>query len=170
MIPARPSAPVARVSRPVILFTTLFFAPVAVTAAPQPIDLATTLRLAGADNLSVKIAREKLAEARADADVARERMFPWVTAGMSFRQHENNSQTVEGRIIDADKRSFSTGIDSPVTSDSSSEERPSTTVPSTGTFSPGRTRSRSPMCTLDRGTSSSEPSALIRRAVFGARP
>ena len=39
-----------------------------------------------------------------------------------------------------------TGIDSPVTSDSSSEERPSSTVPSTGTFSPGRTRSRSPTC------------------------
>jgi outer membrane protein TolC len=79
-------------------------------AAPQPIDLATTLRLAGADNLSVKIAKEKLAEARADADVARERMFPWVTAGLGFRQHENNIQTVEGRIIDADKRSFSAGV------------------------------------------------------------
>lgn len=110
MIPARPSAAVARVSRPVILFTALLLAPVALTAAPQPIDLATTLRLAGADNLSVKIAREKLAEARADADVARERMFPWVTAGLGFRQHENNLQTVEGRIIDADKRSFSAGV------------------------------------------------------------
>ncbi len=80
------------------------------SAAPQPIDLATTLRLAGADNLSVKIAQEKLAEARADADIAREKLFPWVTAGLGFRQHDNNSQTVEGRIIDADKRSFSTGI------------------------------------------------------------
>jgi outer membrane protein TolC len=88
----------------------LFFATVAVFAGPQPIDLATTLRLAGADNLSVKIAQEKLAEARADADVARERMFPWVSAGLGFRQHDGNSQTVEGRIIDADKRSFSTGI------------------------------------------------------------
>ena len=80
------------------------------SAAPQPIDLATTLRLAGADNLSVKIAQEKLAEARAEADVARERLFPWVSIGTTFRQHENNLQTVEGRIIDADKRSFSAGI------------------------------------------------------------
>ncbi len=79
-------------------------------AAPQPIDLATTLRLAGADNLSVKIAQEKLAEARADAEVARSRLFPWVTVGTAFRQHDNNSQTVEGRIIDADKRSFSAGL------------------------------------------------------------
>lgn len=110
MIPARPSAPVARVSRPVFFFTALLLSPAALFAASQPIDLATTLRLAGADNLSVKIAREKLAEARADADVARERLFPWVTAGLGFRQHENNLQTVEGRIIDADKRSFSAGV------------------------------------------------------------
>jgi len=101
MFPFRPLAAV-------LLSTAPFFS--VASAAPQPIDLATTLRLAGADNLSVKIAQEKLAEARADADVARERMYPWVTAGLGFRQHDNNSQTVEGRIIDADKRSFSTGI------------------------------------------------------------
>ena len=40
--------------------------------------------------------------------------------------------------------SLVTGIDSPVTIDSSSDERPSRMTPSTGTFSPGRTRSRSP--------------------------
>ena len=98
-------------SRPFALATVAFVAaPFLAFAAPQPIDLVTTLRLAGADNLSVRIAREKLAEARADADVARERLFPWVTAGLSLRQHENNLQTVEGRIIDADKRSFSAGV------------------------------------------------------------
>ncbi|MCX6951608.1 MAG: TolC family protein [Verrucomicrobia bacterium] len=98
--------------RPALLaaLAALLLAPAALRAAPQPIDLATTLRLAGADNLSVRIAREKLAEARAEADVARERMFPWVTAGMALRQHENNLQTVEGRIIDADKRSFAAGV------------------------------------------------------------
>ena len=37
-----------------------------------------------------------------------------------------------------------TGINSPVTIDSSSAERPSATLPSTGTFSPGRMRRRSP--------------------------
>ena len=39
---------------------------------------------------------------------------------------------------------FSTGIGSPVTIDSSTALVPSSTTPSTGTFSPGRTRSRSP--------------------------
>ena len=42
---------------------------------------------------------------------------------------------------------FSTGIDSPVTIDSSTELVPSVTDPSTGTASPGRTRSRSPTWT-----------------------
>ena len=65
--------------------------------------------------------------------------------------------------------SFVKGIDSPVTIDSSMADRPSMTEPSTGTFSPGRTRRRSPMPIRSRVTSSSEPSVLIRRAVLGAR-
>ena len=40
--------------------------------------------------------------------------------------------------------SLVTGMDSPVTIDSSTALRPSSTAPSTGTFSPGRTRRRSP--------------------------
>ena len=59
---------------------------------------------------------------------------------------------------------------SPVIIDSSTLERPSSTTPSTGTFSPGRTRRRSPTCTCVSGTSSSAPSSRSRRAVFGARP
>jgi outer membrane protein TolC len=101
MFPFRPLAAALLLAAPFLSVT---------SAAPQPIDLATTLRLAGADNLSVKIAQEKLAEARAEADIARERLFPWVSVGTTFRQHENNIQTVEGRIIDADKRSFSAGV------------------------------------------------------------
>ena len=62
---------------------------------------------------------------------------------------------------------FSTGIGSPVIMDSSTFERPSTTSPSTGTFSPGRTRSRSPLWTSSTETSSSWPSAMIRFAVGG---
>jgi hypothetical protein len=39
---------------------------------------------------------------------------------------------------------FATGMGSPVTIDSSTLPLPSASSPSTGTFSPGRTRSRSP--------------------------
>jgi hypothetical protein len=65
---------------------------------------------------------------------------------------------------------FSTVIGSPVSIDSSTLDRPSITSPSTGTFSPGRTRRRSPTCTWVSGMSSSVPSARNRRAVLGARP
>jgi hypothetical protein len=68
---------------------------------------------------------------------------------------------------------LSTGADSPVSIDSSTEDEPSTTVPSTGTFSPGRTRTRSPTATWSMGTSTSTvPSGPSRRtrAVVGARP
>ena len=65
--------------------------------------------------------------------------------------------------------SLATGMDSPVTIDSSTAERPSISSPSTGTFSPGRTRRRSPTAIASSDTSSSLPSAFKRRAVFGAR-
>ena len=65
--------------------------------------------------------------------------------------------------------SLVTGIDSPVTIDSSMLILPSTTVPSTAIFSPGRTRRRSPGTIDSTGTSSSSPSAETLRAVFGAR-
>ena len=46
-----------------------------------------------------------------------------------------------------------TGTDSPVTIDSSISETPSSTTPSTGTFAPGRTSSRSPTTTSAVSTS-----------------
>ena len=62
---------------------------------------------------------------------------------------------------------FSTGIGSPVISDSSTELSPSRMTPSTGTFSPGRTRRESPALMCSTGTSISVPSARTRRAVLG---
>src|SRR5690625_6593956 len=52
--------------------------------------------------------------------------------------------------------SFSTGILSPVNIDSSTEVRPSTTTPSTGILSPGRTRITSPKATSSTVISRSE--------------
>ena len=63
---------------------------------------------------------------------------------------------------------LSTGTDSPVTSDSSTEDAPTRTRPSTGTASPGLTRSRSPTSTSERSTSVSTP-LRRRRASSGAR-
>jgi hypothetical protein len=64
---------------------------------------------------------------------------------------------------------FSTGTGSPVIMLSSTDDLPSTTSPSTGTLSPGRTRSKSPSAMFSSGASYSEPSGRIRRAVLGER-
>src|SRR3972149_2189153 len=60
---------------------------------------------------------------------------------------------------------FSTGRDSPVRNASFTDDAPSATDPSIGTCSPGRTSTRSPTTSCSTGTSSSEPSAVTRRAI-----
>ncbi|MGH7946602.1 MAG: TolC family protein, partial [Opitutaceae bacterium] len=78
--------------------------------APGTIDLPTALRLAGANNLDVQIAREKVNEARAASDSARARFFPWIAPSIVVRRHDENIQAVNGPILDADKHSLAAGI------------------------------------------------------------
>jgi outer membrane protein TolC len=73
------------------------------------IDLPTTLRLAGARNLDVQLAREKFAEARAAEESAIERFFPWLAPGVTYRRHDNLIQNTEGLIEDVNKQSYSPG-------------------------------------------------------------
>ena len=61
---------------------------------------------------------------------------------------------------------FSTGIDSPVTIDSSTADEPARTRPSLATVSPGRTITTSPIASRSIGTSSSRPPGRRTRAVF----
>ena len=78
----------------------------------------------------------------------------------------------DARMVPAIRRSpgpLLTGSDSPVTIASSREAWPSITLPSTGTRSPGRTRSVSPTAISSTGASASDPSAPMRRASFGVR-
>jgi outer membrane protein TolC len=79
------------------------------SAKPLPIDLPTTLRLAGAQNLDVKIARERLAEAKANHQSAVSQFFPWISPGITYRRHDDNIQNVEGDIIDVHKESYAPG-------------------------------------------------------------
>ena len=62
---------------------------------------------------------------------------------------------------------LSTGMLSPVRADSFTALFPSSITPSTGIFSPGRTRNTSPFCTCSTGTETSLPS-LSTEAVLGA--
>lgn len=74
-----------------------------------PIDLATALRLAGAQNLDVQIAREKLSEAKANHESARAQFSPWISPGIGYRRHDGNIQDVAGGIIDTSKQSYTIG-------------------------------------------------------------
>jgi outer membrane protein TolC len=77
--------------------------------AARPIDLPTALRLAGAQNLDVQIARERLAEARANHQSAVAQFFPWISPGITYRRHDDNIQDVSGNIIDVHKYSYAPG-------------------------------------------------------------
>jgi outer membrane protein TolC len=100
-------------TRAVVLFSSAVFGSAALYAADPvsgTIDLPTALRLAGANNLDVQIAREKVNEARAASDSARARFFPWIVPSIVVRRHDENIQAVNGPILDADKQSLSAGI------------------------------------------------------------
>ncbi len=76
---------------------------------PQPINLAAVMRLAGAQNLDIQIAEQRLIEAQAAHEQALLQFFPYVSPGISFRRHEGNIQTVDGQIIETNKQSLAAG-------------------------------------------------------------
>ena len=85
-------------------------APAQTTNAPQPIDLPTALRLAGAQNLDVKIAQERLAEAKANHQSAVAQFFPWISPGIAYHRRDGQAQSVpSGTISDAHFQSYAPG-------------------------------------------------------------
>src|SRR5580765_1289226 len=73
------------------------------------IDLPAALQLAGAQSLDVKIARERLAEARASHAGTLAQFFPWISPGAAYRQHYGKLQDVSGNILDVNKYSYAPG-------------------------------------------------------------
>jgi outer membrane protein TolC len=77
--------------------------------SPSTIDLATALRLAGASNIDVQIAQQRLEAARAASTNAVAQFLPWLSAGASYRRHGGLIQDVVGSIVVADKHSYTLG-------------------------------------------------------------
>jgi outer membrane protein TolC len=75
----------------------------------RTIDLGTALRLAGADNLDVKLARERTALAEAEHRIVQQQYFPWLSVGTSWRGHQENIQAVTGEILDVEKTAMDLG-------------------------------------------------------------
>ena len=83
---------------------------VATAATNQPIDLPTALKLAGAQNLDVQLARERLREAQANHDAALYNFFPWLSPGVAFKRHEGRLQDVGGTVLDTTKQNYTLGL------------------------------------------------------------
>lgn len=64
-----------------------------------PIDLPAVLQLAGAQNLDVQVAREKLAEARALHESTLLQFFPWLSVGAAYGRHDGQIQATEGDLL-----------------------------------------------------------------------
>jgi outer membrane protein TolC len=81
----------------------------AASAEPERIDLPTVLRLAGAQNLDVQLAAEKVREARAVEQGTLWSFFPWIAPGVAYRAHDGRIQNVEGSVFDVNKQSLAVG-------------------------------------------------------------
>jgi outer membrane protein len=77
--------------------------------AARPIDLATTLRLAGANAVEVRIAEERLHAARASATIAKTQLLPSLSLGASWRGHGGLIQDVAGNVVTASKEAYTVG-------------------------------------------------------------
>ena len=73
------------------------------------IDLPAALQLAGARSLDIQIARQKLAEAKANRESSVWQFFPSISPGFGYRRHDNLIQNVQGDIIDVHKDSYTVG-------------------------------------------------------------
>ncbi|HKB89693.1 MAG TPA: TolC family protein [Opitutaceae bacterium] len=82
---------------------------IAAETVSYPIDLPTALRLVGAQNLDVRIAQEKLNEAKANQEQAKLMFFPWVNPGVTYHRVDGNTQAVDGTILDVSKQAYTIG-------------------------------------------------------------
>ncbi len=80
------------------------------TNGAYPIDLPTTLQLAGAQNLDIQLARERLSEAQANRQSTLEQFFPWLNVGAAYHRRDGATQAVPpGTISDAHFQSYNPG-------------------------------------------------------------
>ncbi|MDB5353471.1 MAG: hypothetical protein JWN86_4718 [Planctomycetota bacterium] len=75
----------------------------------QPIDLPGALRLAGARDLDIAIARERVCQAVAELQQAQVQWLPSLYVGPNWTRHDGQAQVVEGRVRTISKSSLFIG-------------------------------------------------------------
>src|SRR6516162_7868267 len=78
-------------------------------ASSYPIDLPTTLRLAGAQNLDVQLAHNAVDEAHANYASALERFLPTLAPSAAYLHHSGFDQNVNGSVIDVTRHADRNG-------------------------------------------------------------
>ena len=75
-----------------------------------PIDLPTTLKLAGANNIEILSAEQKVEAAHAQSLSANEKYLPTFTPGIFYLQHNNRLQSTTGDFLYVNKHSIFGGV------------------------------------------------------------
>jgi outer membrane protein TolC len=74
-----------------------------------PLDLATALRLAGANNLQIALAGERVREAEARLRGAEVLWLPSLNAGAGYNKHDGRIQDTQGQVIEVSRNSLFVG-------------------------------------------------------------
>ena len=78
-------------------------------AEPAYVDLRTVMRLAGANNDEIQLARTKHDEAIAESKQAWQRFWPSLSLGAGYRGHEGRLQDIAGNVFNANKQQYTVG-------------------------------------------------------------
>jgi outer membrane protein TolC len=78
-------------------------------ADPNYVDLRTVMRLVGANNDEIKLARVRHAQAIAESKQAWQQFWPTPALGASYRVHDGNVQDIGGAVFDASKQQYTVG-------------------------------------------------------------
>jgi outer membrane protein TolC len=81
----------------------------AVGQETYPIDLSTALALAGANNLQIAFAAERVREAAARVDQADVLLVPSLNAGLVYNNHSGRIQDTRGDVFDVNRNSLFVG-------------------------------------------------------------
>lgn len=106
---AAPSAPDGERAVPRDAAATLGSFPSILPAEARPIDLNTALRLAGAENPELNLARQRVVEAAALRMLAAAQFLPTLNAGANFNSHTGTLQQSNGNILSVNRSSVYVG-------------------------------------------------------------
>ncbi len=78
-------------------------------AAPMHVNLPTVMKLAGANNDEIELARTRHTETIAESKLAWQRFWPALTLGAGYRRADGNVQDIAGAVFDVSKQQYTVG-------------------------------------------------------------